>query len=1285
MSQLRVERRNWFEDVRTRRGMRRAAAIVLAGALLGITPRARAACLSPVGDVTGNGVADVVDVVCGVLTTLWQLNGQGGPAPACLPSGSWRAADTDCNGNVDVVDVQMLAFQALGLPLSVAVDANGDGCADACADATPPVVTITAPKDGDVYASTAPIAVTGTVQDDSPVTVSVQGLPATVASDGTFSATGVPLQEGRNVLVATAVDAAGNTATASIVVRVDTTPPRIVIETPPDDVLLDTEEVDVTGMVNDLVQGTTIQLNDVTVMVNGVAAQLWNRAWMVAGLRLQPGDNTIEAVATDAAGNVGKMSVVVHVDPLAGQRIVAVSGSEQLVAQGEQVPDPLVVQLLDRHNDPVPGHLVRFRVVRGDGVLINPPDEEGRELTVTSDDDGLARIRFRVGQRTGQGNQRVVALADGFAGYVLFSETATLKAAARLLIEVGNEQRGAPGAVLPMPLKVLVVDANGNPVPDEPVVFEVVKGTGNLEGQASVVLQTNSDGEAATDFTLGPEVGQGAHHVHVYLANQPSIEVEFVETALQPGPDAATRLTGIVLDNEDRPLEGVTVRIDGTSLTTTTDVNGRFELLGVPVGRIRLVADGSTSPAGNFPALEYEITTVPGAENTVGGPIYLPRLNDTGMAAAVVGGDYAVTLRLPESQQTTLTVYPHSVTCADGSSECLVSLSQVRLDRVPMPPPQGSSFPLALTIQPYGTTFDPPAKLCVPVGDPTLKPGTQLAMYSFDHDLEDWVAIGPGTVTSDGRICTDPGFGVVKAGWHGPPRTPPPQKCVGECKPSDPQCQTAECKNGKCVVTNHGGSCTLGGNTNPCVQGQCVNGACTPVPNDGAACPLSSSDPCKVGQCQAGVCTPKPKPDGTPCQSDALNLQDACKKRTCQGGVCKATSNPMAQGADCSGNLPAADYNECNQYTCQPGAGGQLTCTPTPKPASAPCGVGKKTCINQHCDGNGNCVSDYAPNHTDCTKERPAQDPQCQGAECDGQGNCLYTTNGNPCSDGKFCTCCDDAQCSTCSDPEAGLPMNDHCMGGQCIGAPFQDKQYFGGASASSNLCTIFSNTVSAADKPLKILGSVLGLTCSFKINCKTSGKLGFKDKCCETPVARMFWKHPFGKRGAGVKGQAVCKICKSLLTLIPGAGVIGALIPKKYQQVLGAACFRFGGELFGAGSAEHSFNKCETQVCADFDAGGNVFLGLELLAGGFGAGKPAKFSVAADLIGGGIVYHSKCCIGGGAPSYGDAYWEWGAMSLRVSLTLPKKIPLFFNGSKAWTWKLADGMKSPASPIGCSQ
>ncbi len=79
-------------------------------------------------------------------------------------------------------------------------------------------------------------------------------------------------------------------------------------------------------------------------------------------------------------------------------------------------------------------------------------------------------------------------------------------------------------------------------------------------------------------------------------------------------------------------------------------------------------------------------------------------------------------------------------------------------------------------------------------------------MYSFDHDLGQFVSIGTGTVSDDGMVlASDPGVGIIKAGWHcgcAPQGSgcghgcPVCQGCNSacECVPADDDPRVAECK-----------------------------------------------------------------------------------------------------------------------------------------------------------------------------------------------------------------------------------------------------------------------------------------------------------------------------------------------------------------------------------------------------------------------------------------------------------------------------------------------------------
>src|SRR5262249_61820850 len=98
-------------------------------------------------------------------------------------------------------------------------------------DTIAPIVTVVSPPDHSVTKD-GTITVTGTVTDSSPVTMTVNGVTASITGAGmtrNFSAAGVSLKEGPNPIVAAARDVAGHASQTSITVDRDTIPPTIAI------------------------------------------------------------------------------------------------------------------------------------------------------------------------------------------------------------------------------------------------------------------------------------------------------------------------------------------------------------------------------------------------------------------------------------------------------------------------------------------------------------------------------------------------------------------------------------------------------------------------------------------------------------------------------------------------------------------------------------------------------------------------------------------------------------------------------------------------------------------------------------------------------------------------------------------------------------------------------------------------------------------------------------------------------------------------------------------------
>jgi hypothetical protein len=672
-----------------------------------------------------------------------------------------------------------------------------------------PSVSITSPADLS-YMSSTTVTVSGSLS--GAVAVSVNGVPAVVAGT-TFSALGVPLVEGGNTLTATATDARGRAGIASINVVRDLTPPRVAIYTPAAGATVSAGAVTVAGLVNDIVAGT-VNAGNVAVTVNGVPARVANRSFLVEGVPLRPGDNTLTAVAVDAAGNQGQASISVRQASVAGPRIVPVTGGSQTAIVGNVLPQPLVAQLLDAAGQPAPGKLVLFRVRGSDGSL----DGGKRGVAATTDASGQALAHFTLGTRAGAGNQVVEATAVGFAGPAAFLASALPGPPALIVVDSGDQQLGVAGQALPRPLVAAIVDSGSNRLAGVAATFRVVKGSGHFaNGLASLSLTSDSDGRLIVPFVTDPAEAVAGNVVEASIDALPGgPKASFVASTLAAGDPAQTAVSGVVLDNSNLPVAGVTLRIRDTTLTVVTDVQGHFRIAPVVPGTVKLIVDGSTATRpGAWPDLEFDVTTVPGRDNALRMPVYLLPLD---LATGVqVDETHGGTLRLPQLPGFALEIQPGSVSFPGGGRSGLVSVTVVHGDKVPMVPNFGQQPRLIVTIQPAGARFDPPARLTLPNVEGLL-PGQVTEFYSFDHDLGHFVSIGPGTVSDDGTVVTsNVGVGIVKAGWHccgfpqgsgAPNHCPDCTDCTGDqCLPRD-LCQT--CKQSPGSACDGRGQCLEG-------------------------------------------------------------------------------------------------------------------------------------------------------------------------------------------------------------------------------------------------------------------------------------------------------------------------------------------------------------------------------------------------------------------------------------------------------------------------------------------
>ncbi|HEV8239446.1 MAG TPA: hypothetical protein VGS57_08775 [Thermoanaerobaculia bacterium] len=655
-----------------------------------------------------------------------------------------------------------------------------------------PAVTIASPVDL-AYVSSTTFEVRGTVSEGT--TVSVNGVVASIAGTA-FTAGQVPLIEGGNTITATARDLNGHVATATVHVVRDLTPPHVAVYWPADGATVYDPVIGVRGLVNDIVPGT-VNSSEVSVTVNGLPAQVANRSFLVDAVPLVEGENVIRVVAVDASGNRGEVAVTATRAAANKPRIVAVSGAGQTAVIGTSLPNPLVAEVHDGSGNPVSGVPVIFKVAAGDGSFTNGK----RLISASSNAAGRAEVSYTLGRRAGVATQVVQATAMQFLGSAVFTATAHAAGPSLVVVDSGSLQVGVTGHQLPRPLVAAVVDAGSNRLAGIPVVFQVVEGTGHFApGGSSLTVPTDSDGRAIALFTVGEDEGTANNVVQATVQDlTDGTAATFVASGRAAGDPDATSVSGVVLDNIDRPVPGVTVRIRDTPLITTTDAQGQFRIDHPPIGAVKLVIDGSTAALpGSWPDLEFDMVTIAGRDTTVNMPIYLLPIDL--QHGAYVDETHGATLTLPDFPGFALTIAPGSVTFPGGSRSGVVSATIVHNDRVPMIPNFGQQPKFIVTIQPPGARFDPPASLSLPNAS-GLPPGHVTEMYSFDHDLGHFVSIGPATVSNDGLVLkSDVGVGIVKAGWHcggDPEKSGTTHHCKDcyQCVPPDNTCKPeALCK-----------------------------------------------------------------------------------------------------------------------------------------------------------------------------------------------------------------------------------------------------------------------------------------------------------------------------------------------------------------------------------------------------------------------------------------------------------------------------------------------------------
>lgn len=262
-----------------------------------------------------------------------------------------------------------------------------------------------------------------------------------------------------------------------------------------------------------------------------------------------------------------------------------------------------------------------------------------------------------------------------------------------------------------------------------------------------------------------------------------------------------TSISGIVQstgsgNNPPVPLENVTIRVVGTSLSVRTNPQGSFVLSDVPAGVNLIEIDGATNQASPpYPSVSLKTAVKTNRDNQFLQPISLQQI--TGGSGTVGGGSgsglvaqsfeklassskdpyssvkskfggipqrraknqvFAPGNNISISSRGVVLDIPFSTTVRfpDGKNSGTVQVTVVEGSRLPgLELPKGVYSRTIAQITPFGSTFSPGATLQFP-NQGNLPAGSKLDLYRYDPNAGAFIRRGTASVTADGnRVVTD--------------------------------------------------------------------------------------------------------------------------------------------------------------------------------------------------------------------------------------------------------------------------------------------------------------------------------------------------------------------------------------------------------------------------------------------------------------------------------------------------------------------------------------------------
>ena len=258
-------------------------------------------------------------------------------------------------------------------------------------------------------------------------------------------------------------------------------------------------------------------------------------------------------------------------------------------------------------------------------------------------------------------------------------------------------------------------------------------------------LMQNASFNAGTGiFTFRPATTQVGIFQLTFTAagGTTSVSETITITVPQPPPGGTTGVRGRVVNLAQTPLSNVRVTVKSSGHTALSGSDGFFTIAGIPSGTQPLIVNGREANLGVYAIIAVAVDLIDGVLNHLNSPISLP---DVDVDAEVqVSPTFNTVVTNPSLPGVELEITGGSATNPDGTPFTgKLSINPVPDYGRPESRPEELRPGFAVTIQPAGIRFNPPARITFPNAD-GMPPGNDLNLWSLSPDTGKFNIVGKG-------------------------------------------------------------------------------------------------------------------------------------------------------------------------------------------------------------------------------------------------------------------------------------------------------------------------------------------------------------------------------------------------------------------------------------------------------------------------------------------------------------------------------------------------------------